>query len=78
MERKKACAAALLSLVAAFSLPPGGVADAVAPAPTSCPGGTHGVTGHAGTGCAPNACPHGAAGVLVCLGAVARRRNVRC
>ncbi|MGK3959250.1 hypothetical protein WMF01_01595 [Sorangium sp. So ce1667] len=76
MERKKARAAALLSLVATFSLPSRGVA--VPPAPTSCPDGTHGVTGHAGTGCAPNTCPHGAAGVLVCLGVGARRRNVRC
>ena len=67
MARKRAHAAAILSLLAALALPLRARADAVPPAPTSCPGGTHGVTGHAGTGCAPDTCPLGAEGA-VCAG----------
>lgn len=57
MERTKVRSAALLALVAALALPSRALADAVPPAPTSCPAGTHGITGHAGTGCAPDHCP---------------------
>ena len=64
MKRKKARASAILSLVAALVLPSRARADAVPPAPTSCPSGTHGVTGHAGTGCAPDACPSGSEGAV--------------
>ncbi|MDI1429298.1 hypothetical protein [Polyangium sorediatum] len=59
MERTKARSAALLSLVAALALPTPARADAVPPPPTSCPSETHGITGHAGTGCAPDTCPLG-------------------
>ncbi|MRG95264.1 hypothetical protein [Polyangium spumosum] len=59
MERKKARWAAMLSLVAALVLPSRARADAVPPAPTSCPSGTHGITGHLGAGCAPDHCPTG-------------------
>ncbi|MDC0741848.1 hypothetical protein [Polyangium mundeleinium] len=67
MERTKARSAAILSLVAALALPTRAHADAVPPAPTSCPPETHGITGHAGTGCAPDTCPLGSQGG-VCAG----------
>ncbi|MDI1446493.1 hypothetical protein [Polyangium sp. 6x1] len=59
MERTKARSTAILSLVAALALPSWARADAVPPPPTSCPSETHGITGHAGTGCAPDTCPLG-------------------
>lgn len=67
----------MLSVVAALARPSRALAGAVPPAPTSCPGGTHGVTGHAGAASQPPALPL-AAGVMVCLGAWARRCKVRC
>ncbi|WP_441286135.1 hypothetical protein ACSRUE_27235 [Sorangium sp. KYC3313] len=67
MDGEKAHAAAILSLVAALAQPSRALADVVPPPPTSCPAGTHGVTGHAGAGCAPDTCPNGAEGA-VCAG----------
>jgi len=59
--------AALIALFVTTLALPAALADAVPPPPTSCPADTHPVTGHAGTGCAPDNCPLGSNG-SVCAG----------
>jgi len=55
------------TLFALFVALPSSLADAVSPPPSSCPPNTHPVTGHEGTGCAPDHCPLGSEGGI-CAG----------
>jgi MYXO-CTERM domain-containing protein len=57
-------ALALSSILVAVAWAAPARADAVPPAPKDCPAGTHGVTGHSGAGCVPDACPMGAYGAM--------------
>lgn len=59
MARRAPLALLLLALLAS---PLPARADHVPPPPSSCPKDTHPVTGHMGTGCAPDHCPVGSEG----------------